>query len=84
MLLYRGACEQRNLEDIRLRGNSVADLRYFRTMTLIAFGKPGMHGGLRMIDGIVVKKSELEVAGSLSKVLAIGASCSVTPVDEMW
>ncbi len=68
MSLFRGACEQRILEDLRLRGNPVADLRYYRTMALIAFGKLGIHGGLRIIDGAAVKKSEIEVAGSLGKV----------------
>lgn len=66
---FRGACKQKGLEDLRLRGNPVADLQHYRTMALIAFGKLGIHGGLRMIDGIAVKKSEIEVAGSLSKVI---------------
>ena len=39
-------------------------------MAIISFGKLGNHNVLRTIDGITVKRFELEVALSLSKVLA--------------
>jgi hypothetical protein len=38
-------------------------------MAMVAFGKQSMRSGLRMIDGVAVKKSELDAAIFLSKVM---------------
>ena len=74
LLLLRGACEQKFLENLRLQGNPVACCRHYRTMAIIAFGKQGLHNVLRVIDGVAVKRSELEVASSLSKVFISSVS----------